>query len=115
MMAEKTKVKKNSAPIRIQHKKSVGGTTAQDRLRNGGTPSSSCKDQESTAWSAITPSPTSVNSNQFIPDNCQPSSDSISSDLVAPSFTHILMEEETRSDNLMRELSKPLSVIQVIL
>lgn len=31
MMAEKTKVKKSSAPIRIQHKKSVGGTTGQNR------------------------------------------------------------------------------------
>lgn len=113
MMAEKTKVKKNSAPIRIQHKKSVGGTTGQNRSRNDGTPNNSYKDQDSTAWSAIPPSPTSVNSNQFIPSNGQPASDSTSNDIVAPSFTHILMEEETRSDNLMRELSKPLSIIQI--
>ncbi|XP_063867571.1 inhibitor of Bruton tyrosine kinase-like [Scylla paramamosain] len=112
MMAEITKVK-SSAPIRIQHKKSVGGTTAQNRSRNDGTPTNSFKDQESTAWSAITPSPTSVNSSQFISNNCQPANDTISSDFVAPSFTHILMEEETRSDNLIRELSKPLAVIQI--
>ncbi|KAG0711609.1 Inhibitor of Bruton tyrosine kinase [Chionoecetes opilio] len=112
MMAEKTRREKSSAPITMQDRKNQAGSIAQSRSRNGGTPNNSYKDQESTAWCAATPAPTPVHSRQQIPNNAKPTNETTTHDFVAPSFTNILMEEETRSDNLIRELSKPLSVIQ---
>lgn len=111
MMSEMTKVKKNSIPINIPDNKNRPTTIIQNK--NGGTPSNSYKDQESVAWSAVTPSPTSTINSPPLNNNGQLTIKATSSDCAAPSFTHILMEEETRSDNLLRERSKPLSLIQV--
>lgn len=69
------------------------------------------------AWSSLATSPpgSPLLGSLPSPTNTQVVDSAISPAQPAPpSFSHILLEEMRLSDNLMREQSKPLSIIQVM-
>ncbi|KAK4310898.1 hypothetical protein Pmani_017578 [Petrolisthes manimaculis] len=119
MKAEETKVVK-SPPVTIPKVKRSGISTVSSQVSPG-----KCWNagkSSNVAWSMIATSPPgsplpgslpSPSSTQGVDSGSSPAQPPPPPPPPPPSFSHILLEEETLSDNLLRERSKPLSLIQI--
>ncbi|KAG7158760.1 Inhibitor of Bruton tyrosine kinase-like [Homarus americanus] len=125
MKAEEAKLKKSSPPVPIQsNKRQSGSGTPSKRGFSWGKDEISADNQSviekecNGLWSVVASSPpvSPVDGNlpspghKYLEKHVPQSPPQLP---AVPSFFNILLEEETHSDNLMREQSKPLGMIQV--
>nr|XP_045601893.1 inhibitor of Bruton tyrosine kinase-like isoform X1 [Procambarus clarkii] len=125
MKAEEARVKKVSAPVVIRSSKTLhmSGTPVRKSFSWGHDDISqvgqmNTESEGSGIWSMVASSPpvSPVGSNLPSPGHShldKSIAQSPSQLPAVPDFSHILLEEETHSDNLIKERSKPLAMIQL--